>query len=40
MLKEVAHSQELAEAAVGLGTDNGKRKSTLEDAEEMSLDNT
>ena len=31
MLKEEAHSQKLAEAAVGLGTDNGQKPEAMED---------
>ena len=40
MLKEEAHSQKLAEAVVGLGTDNGQRKSAQHETEEMALDNS
>ena len=38
LLKEEAHSQKLAEAAVGLGTDNGQRKVAQDGGEEMVLD--
>lgn len=31
MLKEEAHSQKLAEAAVGLGTDNGQSTESMEE---------
>jgi hypothetical protein len=31
MLKEEAHSQKLAEAAVGLATDNGQRRDIMEE---------
>ncbi|EXJ94645.1 hypothetical protein A1O1_03041 [Capronia coronata CBS 617.96] len=35
MLKEEAHSQKLAEAAVGLGTDNGLRERNTEAMEDV-----
>jgi len=37
MLKEEAHSQKLAEAAVGLGTDNGRPRQTEKDAAEREM---
>lgn len=35
MLKEEAHSQKLADAAVGLGTDNGRRQQNNEAMEDV-----
>jgi len=40
MLKEEAHSQKDAEAAVGLGTDNGKSGQTHDLDQEQEMENT